>query len=73
MRHGHHQTLAFWASPMAARHLGRSAGLVNKDQVRRVQAGLLVTPGDPRGGNVGTLLLGGVRSLFLRVSPRALR
>ena len=47
-----------------ARHLGRSACLINKDKPLRIQIGLALEPGFAPTPHVGTLLLAGVRSFF---------
>ena len=58
---------------VAARHRGGGPGLVDEDQPLRAQRRLLRAPGAPGGGDVRAVLLGGVRGLFFRVSPQALR
>src|SRR3546814_7227318 len=65
----HDEPLTFGASAIAARHLGGRPGLVDEDQVHRVQAGLPVAPDGTRGGDVRTFLLGGVRRLFFASAP----
>lgn len=65
MRDAGPATLAPAASPAQAGHLGRGAGLVQKDQPRWVQVGLKREPGFPPGSYVGALLLAGMRRLFL--------
>ncbi len=71
--HAHDETLPAWAPTIAARHLGGGAGLVDEDQALRAQFALLLAPSLACCGDVGALLLSGVRCLFLRVSPRAFR
>ena len=46
------------------RHLRRSPGFVDEDQVLGVEVRLRVEPGLAPGGDVGPLLLGGVRCFF---------
>jgi hypothetical protein len=49
---------------MEARHLGRSAGLVDEDELFGVELGLQGAPGVTRLGDVGSILLGRVRGFF---------
>ncbi len=49
---------------MAPGHLGRSAGLVDKDKPLGLQIGLGVEPGLPAAQDVSSLLLGRVRGFF---------
>ncbi len=51
--------------PVAPGHVGGGPGLINKDQVCRVE--LAFEPGQAPPQDVGAVLLGGVRRLFLRV------
>ncbi len=67
MRYADAQTLPFWGPAVAPRHIGRSPGLVDEDEPVRVEVGLTVEPGFPPRQDVGTILLRGMRRLFLRV------
>jgi hypothetical protein len=61
------QTLPFGGSTIAPRHGGRSPRLVDEDEPVRVKIDLTVEPGFTPPQDVGTILLGGMRRLFLRV------
>ena len=61
--HTHRQPLPARRSPVATRHVGGSAGLVDEDQALRAQLRLPLAPGDPGGGDIGALLVGG-KKLF---------
>lgn len=50
-------------------HLGRHAAFVDEDQVFGIKRGLVIDPSLAGGLYVGTLLLAGMRSLFLCVWP----
>jgi hypothetical protein len=52
---------------MPPRHVGRGPGFVNEDQPLGVEIELAVEPGLPPLHDVGAVLFGGVRGLFLRV------
>lgn len=67
MRHAYPKPLAAPAAPMAARHIGRSPRLVDEDQPLRVKVQLILEPLLASGQDVGAVLLGRVRGLFLRV------
>ncbi len=56
-------------APAQAGHLGGGAGLVDEDELRRVELGLELEPGLPPRGYVGARLLAGMRRLFLYVIP----
>jgi hypothetical protein len=63
---------AAFAAPAAsaqARHLGRGAGLIEKDKPGRVELGLRLEPSLALGLHVGPVLLAGVGRLFLNVTP----
>src|SRR5258706_10558556 len=47
-----------------ARHFGRSPGLIDEDELCRIEPGLLVLPSRPRLSHVRPLLLGGVHAFF---------
>jgi hypothetical protein len=57
VRHWPVQALAAWAAAVAAGHVGGSPGLIDEDQLRRVQGTL---PGPPSGAP-----LGDIRSVLL--------
>ena len=61
------QAFAAAAAAVGASHLGRSPGLVDKDQAFGIEIGLAVEPGLAPLQDVGAVLLGRVRGLFLRV------
>jgi hypothetical protein len=61
------QALAAAAAAVNARHLGRSPGLVDEDQTLGIEIKLAFEPGLAPLQNVGSVLLGRVRRLFLRV------
>ena len=67
MGHAHPKLLAACAAPISARHVGRSPGLVNEDEVLAIKIELILEPLLAPGQDVGTILLAGVRGLFLRV------
>ena len=67
MRHADPQPLAPAAAAMAARHIGRGPGFIDEDEAFGVEIGLAVEPGLPALQNIRTVLLAGVRGLFLRV------
>jgi hypothetical protein len=62
------EPLAAPAAPMASGHVGRSPRLVDEDQPRRVEVELTLEPLLATRQHVGAVLLGRVRSLFLRVT-----
>jgi hypothetical protein len=70
VRHADAQALPVRGAAMAAGHVGLRPGLVDEDQPRGVEVGLGVEPGLPAYQDVGTILLAGVRGLFLRVIRR---
>src|SRR5205809_3148860 len=67
------QPLAASSSPIATGHIGGDTSLVDEDQPPWVQLSLPLSPGRPRLGDIGTLLLAGMECLFLCVSFRAFR
>ncbi len=67
MRNADAQALASCTSAMASRHVCRSPGLVDEDEARGVEVDLAIEPFLPPLQDVGTVLLRGVRTLFLRV------
>ena len=64
MRHARDEALAARRSPIVADHLRRDRRLVDEDETRRIELGLLGFQRSARGGNVRAILLGGVQSFF---------
>ena len=66
---GNADTQAFAAAAAAVRasHVGRSPGLIDKDQAFGIEIELAFEPGLAPLQDVGAVLLGRVRRLFLRV------
>jgi hypothetical protein len=58
------QTIATRTAPVSPYHLGRDCRLVNEDKSRRIKRRLLGFQLRARGGDVRTILLGGVQSFF---------
>ncbi len=52
---------------VAARQLGRGGGLIEKDEVGRIELGLPGDPGLTLRYYIGAVLFPGMRSLFLKV------
>src|SRR6266568_2653253 len=71
-RHAGHQALTARAAAIAARHVGRCAGLVDENQALRVQLALARTPIITRLGHIWPVLLGSSLRLFLSGSSRNL-
>ena len=67
MRHTDPQALPTQGSPIAPGHVGGGPGLVDEHKARRVEVELAIEPGLAPLQDIGALLLGGVRRLFLRV------
>ena len=65
--------LAFWRAAGHSRHLGRSPAFIDEDEALRIEVGLGFKPGAPPARYVRPVLFGGVRRLFLRVTPRRLK
>jgi len=61
--------LAASSPPAQPGHIGLGAGLIQKDQPRRVERPLPSPPAPPRPDNVGPVLFAGAERLFLYVSP----
>ncbi len=61
------QALASRCSTVAPGHVGGGPGLVNEDQAFRVEVELTLEPGLAPPQDIGAVLLGGRRRLFLRV------
>ena len=59
--------LAASASSVATRHVGRGPGLVDEHQPVGVEVELTLEPVPAVAQDIGPVLLGGVRGLFLRV------
>jgi hypothetical protein len=64
MRHAGDEALAARRSPIAAHHLRRHRRLVDKDETRRAELGLLGFQRSASGRNVRAILLGGVQCFF---------
>jgi hypothetical protein len=73
IRNRRDEPLATRSASALARHVGGCPGLIDKDQTIWIQACLVGAPNLPCGRNIRPLLLGGVKRLFLSVSPRARR
>jgi hypothetical protein len=67
MRNRGATSLAARAAPAQPSHLGGGPGLVDEDELRRVELGLEIEPGLAACGYVLARLLAGVRRLFLNV------
>jgi hypothetical protein len=57
-------SLSSFGAAMEPGHLGRRPCLVDEDQMFRIEVRLPVEPGFAPRGDVGPLLLGGVRRFF---------
>ena len=68
-----HTTLAFDGSPPSRGHVGRSTGLIEKDQPPGCQHGLSDGPGSARLRDIGARLFTGMNGLFFSVNPNRLR
>ena len=66
MRNRGATSLAAGAAPAQPSHLGGGPGLVDEDELRRVELGLEIEPGLAACGYVLARLLAGVRRLFER-------
>ena len=73
VRHAGAQPLAARGSAIAARHVGRGPGLVDEDELVRIEIELPLEPLLAPLQDVGAVLLGRVRRLFLRVISRRLK
>ena len=58
------EALAARGSPVVPGHFRRDRGLIDEDEARRAQLGLLGLQRSSLGGNVRPILLGGVQSFF---------
>jgi hypothetical protein len=67
VRHAHAQPLAARRPPIPARHVGRGPGLIDEDEAFRVEIELSLEPVLAPLHDVRSILLAGVRGLFLRV------
>lgn len=54
---------------MSAGHIGLGPGFVDEDETLGIQVDLPVEPGLTLAQDIRSVLLAGVRGLFLRVSP----
>jgi hypothetical protein len=68
MRHGVDQSLATWRTSIPSGHVGRSPGLIEKDQLVSCQLGLVLAPLCPRGGDIKARLSIGTGSCPLPAS-----
>lgn len=73
MRGARDQAFPAGRAPVGSHHIGGGPGLVDKNQLCRVQPRLLVVPGSPGRGNIAAVPLAGVERLFLCVQPRNCR
>ena len=64
MRNTGDKALAAGRTPIMPDHLRRDRCLVDEDQARRIELGLLGYKRGARDGNVRTILLGGVQRFF---------
>src|SRR3954452_2345889 len=67
VRHADPQTSPTRGPSVAPGHVGRSPGLIDEHQPLGIEVELALEPGLAPLANVGTILLGGMRRLFLRV------
>jgi len=73
VRHASAQSLSSRGPAVTSRHVGRRPGFVDEDQRLGVEVELAVEPLLTSLQDVGAVLLGRVRRLFLRVIPRRLK
>ena len=59
-----YQALAARGAPVVAHHLGGDRRLIDEDETRRIQRRLLGFQLGACGGDIRTILLGGVQSFF---------
>src|SRR5262249_32622097 len=71
MRYAGDQALTARGTPVRPHHGGGGPGLVEEDQMRRIQLRLLALPGSARRGDIRPILLAGLERLFLRGQPKA--
>ena len=64
MRHTGDKALPAGRTPVMPDHLRCDRRLIDEDQARRIELGLLGYKLGARGGNVRTILLGGVQRFF---------
>ena len=57
-------SLSAWRTPPQPIHLRRHCGFIDEHQVLGIEVRLCVEPGLPASGDVGALLLAGVRGFF---------
>ncbi len=67
-RHLAHQPLARWAPSAPSCHAGRHRGFIDEYQPPGIETALLATPSPAHGGDVRTVLFGGVPD-FLNSQP----
>lgn len=70
VQHAGPQSFATWRSAIATRHVRRCPGLIDEDELLGIEIELTVEPFLAPLQDVGAVLLGRVRGLFLRVIPR---
>lgn len=73
MRHMSPASLAFLRAPAQTRHFGAGTRFIDDDELAGIKIKLSVKPGLARGLHIFTLLLAGMRRLFLKVMPRFLK
>jgi hypothetical protein len=64
MRHAGDKPLAARRTSVVPDHLRRDRGLVDESEARRIELGLLGFERSALGGNIRTILLGGVQRFF---------
>ena len=67
--HAGNQPLTAPTATMGRRHVGLGPGLVDEDEVARVERRALAQPGRTPGLDIGTVAFGRGQGLFLRVIP----
>ena len=67
VRYPEPQSLSFWRASVSPSHVGGGPGLIDENKALGVEVDLAVEPSLPPPQDVRALLLGGMRSLFLRV------
>ena len=67
VRKAHSQALSFPRASVRARHVRRSPGFVDEDELGRIKVQLIIEPALALLQEIGAVLLYRVASLFLRV------
>ncbi len=70
VRHAGPQSFTAGRSAIATRHVRRCPGLIDEDELLGIEIELAIEPFLAPLQDVGAILLGRVRCLFLRVIPR---